>query len=218
VSVRRARRLPLEALAPYLLAVPEQPGPLSWSAVFGNEHPVEIEVGFGKGLFLLSSCQQRPAVNFLGIEIVRKYALFTATRFAKRGLANVRLVCGDARRFLADHVPAGSVQAIHVYFPDPWWKKRHLKRRVFTGEFAALCERSLQPDGRLFVSTDVEEYFEVIVKTVAENTRLVRQEEKPAAVPGSEALTNFEKKYREEGRPIFGAVFAPPRVKERRLA
>src|SRR5262249_18402958 len=136
LTLRRDRRLPIEELAPYLLSVPETPSPLLWPAIFGNSHPVEIEVGFGKGLFLLTSSQTRPDVNFLGIETERKYQLFAATRMAKRRLTNVRLARADARLFLRDFVASDSCQAIHVYFPDPWWKKRHLKRRVFTPEFA----------------------------------------------------------------------------------
>jgi len=197
--------LPLEVLAPCLLDVPADPAQvLSWSAVFGNEHPVEIEVGFGKGLFLLTSSLRRPEVNFLGIEIIRKYQLFTATRIVKRQLPNVRLVCGDARLFLKNHVAPASVQAVHVYFPDPWWKTRHHKRRVFTEAFAAVCERILQPAGRLHLITDVAEYFEVMTQTVATATRLVQQ---PLADRAGEALTNFEKKYREEGRPIYRALY-----------
>ena len=82
MSVRQAGRLPLEQLTPYLLEVPEPPAPLDWRAVFGNEHPVEVEIGFGKGLFLVTAAQACPGVNFLGIEVVRKYQLFTATRVA----------------------------------------------------------------------------------------------------------------------------------------
>src|SRR5439155_12681338 len=141
LSVRGPVRLPLEQLQPYLFETPPTPAPLSWAHVFGNDHPVEIEVGFGKGLFLLTESQARPGVNFFGIEIVRKYQLFTANRLAKRGLGNVRLACADARVLLRDVVPAASVQAVHVYFPDPWWKKRHHKRRLFTAEFAAACAR-----------------------------------------------------------------------------
>ena len=143
-------RLPLEQLQPYLFAMPPTPAPLSWATVFGNTNPVEIEVGFGKGLFLVTAGQERPEVNFFGIEIIRKYQLFTANRLAKRELHNVRLACADARLFLRDYVPAGSVQAVHVYFPDPWWKKRHHKRRLFTAEFAAIVGTSTRrcPEGR----------------------------------------------------------------------
>jgi tRNA (guanine-N7-)-methyltransferase len=209
VSVRRPERLPLEQLAPYLLEAPDPPRPLDWPAVFGNGQPVELEVGFGKGLFLLTAGQACPHVNFVGVEVLRKYQLFTATRLAKRGLGNVRLVKADARLFLRDCVAAGAVQAVHVYFPDPWWKKRHHKRRVFTPEFARACERVLRPGGRLHVVSDVGAYFAVITELLAGQTRL---QSVPLADPKEPAhdldyLTNFERKFRKEGRPIYRGTF-----------
>ncbi len=204
--MRRARRLPLEELSPYLLDVPEPPRPLDWGAVFGNSDPLEVEVGFGKGLFLLTAAQANPGVNYLGIEIARKYQLFTATRLAKRTLRNVRVAKADARIFLRDCVAEQSCRAIHVYFPDPWWKKRHLKRRVFTPEFARQCERILQPGGCLHVVTDVFEYFEVIQGSVAENTHLQMLPSTDAEA--AEWLTNFERKFRLQGKPIYRARFS----------
>jgi tRNA (guanine-N7-)-methyltransferase len=229
--VRRTRRLPFAELEPYLLelgvgcvglsvqssrietdiAWPDKPThpTLDWRAIFGNDHPVEVEVGFGKGLFLLSSGQARPDTNFLGIEIERKYQLFTANRLAKRGLANVRLACTDARMFFRDHIADRSLQAIHVFFPDPWWKKRHQKRRVFTEEFAGQCARVLAPGGKLHLLTDVAEYFALIQKILAGQSSLVplTAAGQSGTIHGLEFLTNFERKYRQEGRPIFEAAY-----------
>jgi len=120
----------------------------------------------GKGLFLLTEAQARPGVNFFGIEVVRKYQLYAATRYAIRKLPNVKTACADAKLLLREFVPAGSVAAVHVLFPDPWWKKRHKKRRVFTPEFAADAARVLAPGGRLHVASDVEEYFGVMTGIV----------------------------------------------------
>jgi tRNA (guanine-N7-)-methyltransferase len=220
VSARRQSRLPLEELAPYLLEgplagasglgeVPKSPAPLAWPGVFANDNPVEVEVGFGKGLFLVRAAQASPGVNFLGVEVARKYQLFTATRLARRRLTNVRLALADARAFMHACVPSASVQAVHVYYPDPWWKKRHLKRRVFTADFAAQCERVLRPGGRLYVVTDVPEYFQVITEVVAENTHL-----RPLPLPelrtptdDLDYLTNFERKFRKQGKPIHRAFY-----------
>ncbi len=210
--MRRSQRLPLEELAPYLLDVPDSPRPLDWAAVFGNDHPVEIEVGFGKGLFLVNAGRAVPGVNFLGIEIVRKYQLLAATRLAKRGLRNVRLIKADARQLLKDCVAAGSVQAVHVYFPDPWWKKRHWKRRVFTADFAAQCARVLRPGGRLHVVTDVADYFAVMQELLAQETSLVPLPLPPLNEPAHDLdyLTNFERKFRKEGRPIYRGLYERP--------
>src|SRR5438445_7250492 len=152
-------------------------------------------VGFGKGLFLLNSAQARPAVNFVGIEIARKYQLFTATRIAKRRLQNVRLARADAREFLRDFIADGSCQAVHVYFPDPWWKKRHLKRRVFTPEFAVQCERVLKTGGRLYVVTDVEDYFRMITELMAAHSNLQRSSPPVTQAPSNDLdyLTNLER-------------------------
>jgi tRNA (guanine-N7-)-methyltransferase len=206
--LRRARRLPLEELAPYLLTVPEEPKPFSWSAVFGNDHPVEIEVGFGKGLFLLTSAQAQAHVNFLGVEVERKYQLFAATRIAKRKLRNVRLARADARIFLREFVAGQSCQAVHIYFPDPWWKTRHRKRRVFTPEFAAQCERILKPGGWLHLATDVEEYFGVMTRLLVERTGLRRfPTARTSEVGQDDFLTNFERKARLQGKMIYRASF-----------
>jgi len=206
--VRRAARLPLERLAPYLLSLPDPPTPLSWPTVFGNDNPVELEVGFGKGLFLVRAATANPRVNFAGVEIVRKYQLFTATRLAKRGLGNVRLACADARLFLRDCVGAGSLEAVHVYFPDPWWKKRHHKRRVFTPEFAAQCQRVLRLGGHLHLATDVEESFTLMRAALAPlgGLREVSLPETPRA-PDADYRTNFERKAREQGKPVFRALY-----------
>jgi tRNA (guanine-N7-)-methyltransferase len=206
----------MEALRPFLVETPipgtgnvSAPNPLSWPTLFGNDRPVEIEIGFGKGLFLIHEAARRPQVNFLGIEIVRKYQLFTATRLAKRGLTNVRVACADARIFLTDRVVPSSVQTIHVYFPDPWWKTRHHKRRVFTGAFAARCAEVLQPGGQLLLATDVEAYAAMEREVVDKHTNL-RELPPPVEKPPEhdlDYLTNFERKFRKQGKPICRMAF-----------
>ena len=132
-------------------------------------------------------------MNFLGIEIARKYQLFTATRLAKRGLRNVRLAKADARPFLRDHVTSGSCHALHIYFPDPWWKKRHVKRRLFTPEFLTQCERVLESAGRLHVVTDVEDYAREVRELVAAQSclRLLPPPEPHRAGPRSRLPDEF---------------------------
>lgn len=216
--MRRPARLPPERLATYVVEAPHprapdwraasrNPQPLDWRAIFGNDRPVEVEVGFGKGLFLLSASSERPAVNFFGIELERKYVVHTAARLAKRNVANVRLACTDARWLLQQCVLPASVQAIHVYFPDPWWKHRHQKRKVLTPAFSAACARSLSAAGILHLATDVEEYFRQACDLLTGQEMLQRlaDECQPSVQVG--ALTNFERKYRADGRPIYRARF-----------
>jgi tRNA (guanine-N7-)-methyltransferase len=210
----RFRRLAIDKLQPFLLELPPprqleletNARPFDWKQVFGNDHPVEVEVGFGKGLFLLNAAQARLDINFLGIEIERKYQLYAANRLAKRSIGNVRLTCGDARVVFRNYLADQSVTAIHVYFPDPWWKNRHRKRRLFTEEFLAQCVRVLCPGGKLHVATDVEGYFRTIVACIERRVDM-RAMSQAASPPSGDYLTNFERKYRLENRPIYRAVY-----------
>src|SRR5262249_39543908 len=125
------------------------PRPWNAAALFGREAPVEVEVGSGKGMFLLAASQQRPEVNFLGIELAEKYAEFCAARLAKRKIANACVVSADAGSVFAEILPDACLAGVHVYFPDPWWKARHKKRRVMNERFVRHIERALRPSGLL---------------------------------------------------------------------
>jgi tRNA (guanine-N7-)-methyltransferase len=210
-------RLPLEAIEPYMLpAPPPTPGRApeppaaryDWHAVFGNDHPVEIEVGSGKGLFLVNAGMAHPETNYAGIEIVHKYQFSIANRLAKRKLANVRIAYTDARWLLRDWIADASVQAVHLYFPDPWWKLKHRKRRMFTEEFARQSYRILRPGGSLFVVTDVADYAKMVRRTVPATPFVEREPppESPASHP-MDYLTNFERRFREQGMPIYRMRF-----------
>ena len=201
-------------------AVPldEFPMPIDWEAFFRNSHPVEIEIGFGKGRFLLEASKRHPRVNYIGVERAQKYVAWTQERFEKymrhfevdrtSGIfSNVRLAWTDANYFLMRYVPAGSVQAYHIYFPDPWPKKRQRKRRIFRNQdFLSALTRTLNPDsGRLYIATDHEEYFQEIQERLAGSTALHPIETN--ASPDQDIATNFEMKYVLEGRAIYRAVY-----------
>ncbi len=194
---------------PFTLDPATLPNPVSWPSIFGNGHPVELEIGSGKGLFLANAATARPGHNFLGIELAKKYARRAAERVAKKALANVRVLPWDARRFMVLHCPAASLHAVHVYFPDPWWKKRHKKRRVFAEPLVLDIERTLVPGGELHVATDVEEYFGVIRELIAAHPRFAERPLLDVKDPEHDLdyLTNFERKYRIEGRPIYRALY-----------
>lgn len=202
-------RLPAEQLEPYLCEVPAEPVLLNFAELFGNDNPVELEVGFGKGLFLLTASEAHPEINFLGIEIERKYVFHTANRIAKRKHRNVRLVCADARTFLPGYVGDESLQAIHVYFPDPWWKNRHRKRRLFTEDFAHQCQRILRPDGRLHVVSDVDDYFHIMTDLLDGQPQLEKGKPPDEKTPEHDLdyLTNYDRKFRKEGRAVYRALY-----------
>ena len=201
-------------------AVPlgEFPVPIDWEAFFGNSHPVEIEVGSGKGRFLLEASKRHSAVNYIGIERAQKYIALTQERFEKHirhfgvdrtsgTFSNVRLAWTDANYFLTRYVPDGSVQAYHIYFPDPWPKKRQRKRRIFRNQdFLFALARTLNPDGgRLYIVTDYAAYFQEIQERLA--CLPVLHPVKVDLSPDQDIATNFEMKYVLEGREIYRAVY-----------
>ena len=194
---------------PYIVEYPTLQPPIAWPNLFGNDHPVELEIGSGKGLFLANAATADPGHNFFGIEMAKKYARKAADRVAKLALGNVRVLPGDALLFMAKYVPPRSLRAVHVYFPDPWWKARHKKRRVFAEPLMLDLEKTLESRGDLHVATDVEEYFKVITALMSTHARFQRQPDSSPRSPEHENdyLTNFDRKYRIEGRPIYKAHY-----------
>lgn len=179
------------------------PRPVAWPAVFGNDHPVEVEIGAGKGTFVVAAAEAHPESNFVAIELSKPYAEHVRDRVRRRNLRNVRVVRAEAARFLGEHAPPGSLRAVHVYFPDPWPKKRHHKRRLLQPSFVDAVAAALAPGGELRLVTDHEAYF-------AEATALCDQHAALQAAPypaGETDLTNYERKYRVEGRPIHRARY-----------
>jgi tRNA (guanine-N7-)-methyltransferase len=208
---RRALRKvdPKLDLTRYLKTIDDLPRPWDQSAVFASVAPLEVEVGSGKGLFMETAASACPDHNFLGIEIATKYARYCAARLAKRGLNNAVMVHGDAGHVFRDVIPDGAVNAVHVYFPDPWWKKRHHKRRIMAGPFLREVERVLISGGRLHFWTDVKEYFELSLEAMAEHTHLAG----PLPVAESPAVhhldfrTHFERRTRLAGEAVYRAEF-----------
>jgi tRNA (guanine-N7-)-methyltransferase len=188
------------------------PRPLVWQELFGTDHPVELEIGSGKGTFLTQQAKTRPEVNFLGIEYARWFWRYASDRLRRNNCLNVRMVRAEAGFFLREFVPNESLAAVHIYFPDPWPKKRHNKRRLIQPAFLQLIHRVLKPGARLQIVTDHADYFEQI-KTVV-NASVLKPVEfvaPPSIEEGEVVGTNFERKYRKESRP-FHAIAA---VKEK---
>jgi len=162
--------------------------------------PWEIEVGFGKGRFLLARAASDPECRFLGIELAGEYFRLVARRLARHGLENVALVHGEALALLATTVPRALARAVHVYFPDPWPKSRHQRRRLFAPGSLDLVLGALAPGGRLAFATDHLEYGEAVAALLAGVPGLALRRLEGGWSEG--ARTNYEAKYVAEGRTI----------------
>lgn len=207
---RALRKLdPRIDLSGTLLTLKQLPTPWDATALFGRSAPLEIEVGSGKGLFLASAGAAQPDTNFLGIELAKKFAEHAAARVLKRGLENVRVVSGDALQVFRELIPLASLSAVHVYFPDPWWKARHRKRRVMNELFVRDIERTLLPGGALHFWSDVEEYFQSTLELLAAQTRLEGPFSVAEHAPEHDLdyRTHFERRMRQHGEPIYRAEF-----------
>jgi tRNA (guanine-N7-)-methyltransferase len=211
---RRALRKidPALDLTRYLKAWTDLPQPWDAAKLFGRDAPLEVEVGSGKGLFMESAAAANPAHNFLGVEIAIKYARFAAARLAKGSLPNAVMLQGDGQRLFAELLPDDSLTAVHVYFPDPWWKKRHQKRRLMNDRFVQLVERKLRPGSTLHYWTDVEDRFNETQQLLTGQTQLVGPllVAERLAEHDLDYRTHFERRMRLSAVPVFRAEFRKP--------
>ena len=198
---------------------PAEPKPICFAAIFGNDRPVELEIGSGKGGFLLEQSRAHEDRNFVGVEWANRYFKFAADRMARWGLCNVRVVRADAKEFVTRFLPESSITALHVYHPDPWPKRRHHKRRLIDRVFVDAAARALVDHGRWMVQTDHAEYFEVIRTLLSGHPKLEQTLGGFQNDHGHEAIvvTNYQIKYRRKGRKIHTLTCTRlPRVRENR--
>jgi len=208
---RRARRKldPTLDLSRHYRGIDQLPRPFIQTPLFAREQPLEVEVGTGKGLFLAGAAGAIPEHNFLGIEVSHKYARYAAARLARQASENAVVIGGDALPLFHDWFPTASLAAVHVYFPDPWWKKRHKKRRLLNEQFLRDVERLLAPGGSLHFWTDVDEYFQSTLELIAATTKLTGPlpvAERPAE-HDLDYRTHFERRTRKSDQPVYRAEF-----------
>jgi tRNA (guanine-N7-)-methyltransferase len=182
--------------------------PLDWTGLFGREAATDVEIGSGKGRFLLSLAASHPERNLLAVERAGHYHRLCCERAAKRGLSNIRLLRTTAEDLLYRLLAPSSVATLFILFPDPWPKKRHHKRRLITLNNVAAIAAAIRPGGRLLIKTDHEGYAAVIAEVLAgvPALRAIDAAAAFAALP----VSGFEHKYRDQGREIF--AFASERA------
>ena len=179
-----------------------------WKQVFGNENPIYIEIGMGKGQFILEQASRNPDVNFVGIEKYSTVLLKAIRKREQMELSNVYFLCEDARE-LAEIFGPGEVERIYLNFSDPWPKDRHARRRLTSPPFMAVYDQILQKDGRVEFKTDNQDLFSYSLEAIPEAgwriTEYTRDLHHSKMAEGN-VMTEYEAKFSAQGKPICKLV------------
>jgi tRNA (guanine-N7-)-methyltransferase len=207
--ITQAQKDALERLWPRF-GVEPPPAPIDLAALFGRTAPVVAEIGFGNGDHLLSRAQGEPEKNFLGVEVHRPGVGRVMHRAEQLDLKNLRVAAHDAVELLRDGIAPGSLAEVVVYFPDPWPKKRHHKRRLIQPEFVTLIADRLATGGRFRLATDWANYGEQMLAVLAAEPLLRNLAEGGgfAQRPATRATTRFEARGERLGHQVFDLEFA----------
>jgi len=189
----------------YLLKKPELEAKWDLASVFGNPYPICVEIGCGNGHFLSQKCRFQSEANYIGIELNKKRLLKSIQKIYKREPDNIRFIEMDAGHAIQYHFPRESVDQYYYNFPDPWPKKRHFKRRLFTRDFLKDMVVTLKPKGKLTIVTDHKDYLEWMLKILQNQRWLINvfDTEYVLEYPGHYFISLYEEKWRLEGRPIY---------------
>lgn len=152
----------IEIDSPHFLDLDSPGNPADWSKIFGNEHPLELEIGCGTGHFLVEMARRRPQANFLGIDIYNRGCYKSCRKVDREELTNVRVARTEARQLLSRHIGKDQLQAVYINCPDPWPKKRHRKRRLVQENFLLHLRHCLKPGGSFYFCTDFTDYAEQV--------------------------------------------------------
>ena len=185
-------------------------GPIAdWAAVFGREAPVVLEIGFGMGDSLLAMAQNEPDKNFVGIEVYPPGAGRLVNRAAELGLSNLRIYLADAMDVLDDCIPDGSLDRVQLYFPDPWHKKKHNKRRIVRQAFVDRIGAKLTPGGQFHMATDWQPYAEYMVEVMGEVEGFVNLagDDVYSLRPDYRPITKFEKRGQRLGHGVWDLLY-----------
>ncbi|WP_228771575.1 tRNA (guanosine(46)-N7)-methyltransferase TrmB [Actinokineospora iranica] len=182
-------------------------GPLDVDSWFGRSAPLLLEIGSGMGETTARLAEAAPEVNYLAVEVYQPGLAQLMLRAEALGLTNLRLLRGDAVVLLTEHIAPGSLSAVRIYFPDPWPKKKHHKRRLVQPEFIALVASRLAPGGTVHLATDWENYAEQMLDVLSGEPLLRNRHADWAPRPDWRPVTKFESRAREEGRISRDLIF-----------
>lgn len=184
-------------------------GRLDYSQIFGNDNPVVFEIGFGMGGSLVEMAKQAPELNFIGVEVHRPGVGALLANAAAEGLSNIRVFCCDANEVIDQCLPDNSLHRIQLYFPDPWHKKRHHKRRLVQPAFAQRMREKLSIGGVFHMATDWENYAEHMLEVMdaADGYRNQASAGNYADKPEYRPLTKFENRGKRLGHGVWDLLF-----------
>jgi len=180
---------------------------VDFASVFGRRAPLMLEIGFGMGDATAAIAQAMPDTDFLGVEVHTPGVGALLKHIGENGLENLRIVQHDAVEVLQHMIAPGSLAGVHVYFPDPWHKKRHHKRRLIQGEFVALLASRLAPGGYLHCATDWQPYAQQMLEVLSAQPLLANTAEGFAPRPAHRPLTKFENRGLKLGHGVWDLLF-----------
>lgn len=201
-----AQQLALAALGPRY-CIPYRPAPLDLDVAFGRAAPKILEIGFGMGETTAKIAAAHPHNDYLGIEVHPPGVGALLRLIEQGGLDNVRIIQHDAVEVLDQMIAPATLAAIHVFFPDPWPKKRHHKRRLIQPPFVALLASRLKPGGMLHLATDWQEYAQHMLEVLSAEPMLVNTAPGFAERPASRPATKFEQRGVRLGHGVWDVIF-----------
>lgn len=187
--------------------LPFRPEPLDYAAVFGREAPVVLEIGFGMGDATARIAASRPDTDFIGVEVHTPGVGALLKRIGEQDLSNLRIVQHDAVQVLAEMIPPASLAGVHVFFPDPWHKKKHHKRRLIQPAFVRALVTRLKIGGVLHCATDWQPYAEQMLEVLSAEPALQNTADGYAPKPDYRPLTKFEHRGLKLGHGVWDLVF-----------
>lgn len=196
----------LKELGPRLL-IPYAPEPLDLNAVFGRKAPKVLEIGFGMGAATAAIAQAHPETDYLGVEVHTPGVGALLKSIGELGLTNLRIIQHDAVEVLEHMLPDACLDGTHIFFPDPWHKKRHHKRRLVQPDFVALLVKKLKPCGYLHLATDWADYAHQMLEVLSANPNLANTVKDYAPRPEYRPLTKFEQRGVRLGHGVWDLVF-----------